>query len=97
MLADFLRQNFGTIIKRRGTRLKIGIGSAGHGWMRDRHGLGPEAPYPRRAGSCSFGPPPNLKSADFGAAPHSAFVCSVASAELAGRRYLAVKPILFMS
>ena len=25
------------------------------GWMRDRHGLGPEAPYPRRAGSCLFG------------------------------------------
>jgi hypothetical protein len=30
--------------------LKIGIGSAGHGWMRDRHGLGPEAPLSPKGG-----------------------------------------------
>src|SRR5258708_29057469 len=29
--------------------LKIGIGSAGHGWMRDRHGL-PEAPLSPKGG-----------------------------------------------
>jgi hypothetical protein len=43
------------LLRDREPGLKIGIGSAGHGWMRDRHGLGPEAPYPRRAGSCLFG------------------------------------------
>ena len=30
--------------------LKIGIGSAGHEWMRDRHGLDPEAPQSPKGG-----------------------------------------------
>jgi hypothetical protein len=61
--------------------IKIGIGSAGHGWMRDRHGLGPEAPYPRRAGSCSFGST-KLEVSRFRATPHSTFICSVAPLSL---------------
>jgi hypothetical protein len=64
-LTDFVRQNFGTSPTARELRLKIGIGSAGHEWMRDRHGLDPEAPYPQRAGSCSSSPA-KLELADFG-------------------------------
>ena len=45
-------------------RQKIGIDSAGHGWMRDRHGLGPEAPLSPKGGVVL----PRLKLADFGLA-----------------------------
>ena len=48
-------------------RQKIGIDSAGHGWMRDRHGLGPEVPYPQGRGRARLGVP-RVKLADFGLA-----------------------------
>ena len=38
------------LLRGREPELKIGIGSAGHGWMRDRHGLGPEAPLSPKGG-----------------------------------------------
>ena len=49
-LTDSVRLNFGTILERGELRLKIGIGSAGHEWMRDRHGLDPEAPLSPKGG-----------------------------------------------
>lgn len=38
------------LLRRREPELETGIGSAGHGWMRDRHGLGPEAPLSPKGG-----------------------------------------------
>src|SRR5258706_12045273 len=103
------------LLRGREPELKIGIGSAGHGWMRDRHGLGPEAPpIPEGRGRARLGLP-NLWSR-VEALPDCAghfrkwtdsakgaillpmrIHMQPCSAELAGRRYLAVKPILFMS
>jgi hypothetical protein len=108
------------LLRRREPELKTGIGSAGHGWMRDRHGLGPEAPLSPKGGvvlvwvhrTCcqpmSDGAPRSKRNpaalaiSENGRSLRGGAVLlpihmQRCSAELSGRRYLAVKPVLFMS
>jgi hypothetical protein len=109
------------LLRGREPELKIGIGSAGHGWMCDRHGLGPEAPLSPKGGvvlvwvqqlvvsRCRMVPQgpsvtrlrwpfPKMDGLREGAVlPPVRIHMQPYSAELSGRRYLAVKPVLFVS
>jgi hypothetical protein len=57
------------LLRDREPGLKIGIGSAGHGWMRDRHGLGPEAPLSPKGGVVLVWVQQNCCQADAGWCP----------------------------